>query len=72
MSDALEVNDSSLQALASYLQKTLEPASRHEGKWHHTANKLSQEEHCPSLTNSPENVMRILRVFFFYSDFETI
>ncbi|KAF9316527.1 importin-alpha export receptor [Podila horticola] len=32
MADALEVNDSSLQALASYLQKTLEPASRHEGK----------------------------------------
>lgn len=42
MSDALEVNDSSLQALASYLQKTLEPASRHEAEAF--LNKLEQSQ----------------------------
>ena len=31
MGDALQVNDSSMQALAAYLQKTLEPSTRHEG-----------------------------------------
>lgn len=31
MGDTLQVNDSSMQALAAYLQKTLEPSTRHEG-----------------------------------------
>jgi hypothetical protein len=31
MGDTLQVNDSSMQALAAYLQKTLEPTTRHEG-----------------------------------------
>ncbi|KAF9905820.1 importin-alpha export receptor, partial [Lobosporangium transversale] len=32
MTEVLEVNNASMQALASYLQQTLDPATRHEGK----------------------------------------
>ncbi|KAF9962476.1 importin-alpha export receptor [Mortierella alpina] len=32
MADTLEINDASMQALASYLQKTIHPATRHEAE----------------------------------------
>ncbi|KAG0324831.1 importin-alpha export receptor [Dissophora globulifera] len=42
MADVLEVNDASMQALASYLQKTLEPSTRHEAEVF--LNKLQQSQ----------------------------
>lgn len=42
MGDALQVNDSSMQALAAYLQKTLEPSTRHEAEVF--LNKLEQNQ----------------------------
>ncbi|KAF9134597.1 importin-alpha export receptor [Mortierella sp. 14UC] len=42
MSDSLQVNDSSMQALAAYLQKTLEPSTRHEAEIF--LNKLEQNQ----------------------------
>ncbi|KAF9182619.1 importin-alpha export receptor, partial [Haplosporangium sp. Z 767] len=42
MADALEINDASMQALAAYLQKTLDPATRHEAE--QFLNKLEQNQ----------------------------
>ncbi|KAG0369140.1 importin-alpha export receptor, partial [Gamsiella multidivaricata] len=42
MADVLEVNDASMQALASYLQKTLDPSTRHEAE--QFLNKLQQSQ----------------------------
>ena len=50
MGDALQVNDTSMQALASYLQKTLEPSTRHEGIMHShaTGHECSSCKHLKS------------------------
>ncbi|KAF8928861.1 putative importin-alpha export receptor [Dissophora ornata] len=42
MADTLEVNEASMQALASYLQKTLDPSTRHEAELF--LNKLQQSQ----------------------------
>ncbi|KAF9582671.1 importin-alpha export receptor, partial [Lunasporangiospora selenospora] len=42
MADTLEVNEASMQALAAYLQKTLDPSSRHEAEVF--LNKLEQNQ----------------------------
>ncbi|KAG0249785.1 importin-alpha export receptor [Mortierella polycephala] len=42
MADALEINNASMQALAAYLRKTLDPATRHEAE--QFLNKLEQNQ----------------------------
>lgn len=43
MADTLEINDASMQALASYLQKTIHPATRHEGTGRYMQMRLDIE-----------------------------